>query len=294
MCALGLRHVREFPNGVNGLPFSVAVVELLERDRRSGLEQSTLGNEAGKTSSGERPPAETEDIDPIIQVVMLGEPLVGLDHFLIQPITEHAAFDVLPVLRADSDTVVGNLIGADGAERLHQQTFALSSAVFHVPSKNRAMRLGVSIIPRDAAFALIGQGVRNHAREKTCDSGGQLFYPALSRSCPTYGCYRRTDPNGFKVLAGTAREDLRKQSGHHRIVPVLGWTLIRERLSATAARRARLPDRTWRAEHERTRAGRAPRTKKPMWGRAWGRMGAHPNAAPFGGSPDPESGVISD
>ena len=84
----------------------VAIIELPDRERTSGFQNPTPGNEAGKTPRGVRTSRKPKDEDVIFVVVVLHQPLIRLQQNVVYPDAEHSAAHLAACLSPQAGIVI--------------------------------------------------------------------------------------------------------------------------------------------------------------------------------------------
>ena len=117
-----LPSIIERPDRRRAVASLIAAVELRDAHRRARFQEAASRNQSRKTARRVRAAAEAKDENLVAGSEIFHEPLIGIRHGAIQTITEDAAADPLPKLRADPGVVINVLLDASRvgsrAERL--------------------------------------------------------------------------------------------------------------------------------------------------------------------------------
>jgi hypothetical protein len=88
---------------------TIPVPKLLLRNGRPAIDEPAFRDQPDKRTSGERAAAEPEDIDFVLVVVVLDQPIVRLPDILRDADAECSAADPIQEAGSDSFIVVGSL-----------------------------------------------------------------------------------------------------------------------------------------------------------------------------------------
>src|SRR5262245_6479215 len=98
----------------------VAVVKIVDAERRAGLGQTAAGNQSTQTARRVGAAAEPEDENLVAVDILVEQPAVGFPYVLGKPHSNRASQHLLEGLRSHAGVVEDSLLDAIGAMLRHE------------------------------------------------------------------------------------------------------------------------------------------------------------------------------